>query len=89
MRGGSTGGPTAAVTTRDEALIVRLDGVLPGSSCIANADTSNHDLIASNDIGSVKKVILHAVDTVGIVHAMILHIEALVLPIQILVFTGH
>jgi hypothetical protein len=68
---------------------VRLDGVRPGSSCIAITDTSNHDLIASNDIGSVKKVVLHAVDTVGIVHAMILHIEALVLPIQILVFTGH
>jgi len=70
-------------------LIFRLDGVLPGSSCIANADTSNHDLIASNDIGSIKNAVLHAVGAIEIVHAMILRIQALVLPIQALVFTGH
>ncbi len=29
-----------------------LDGVTPGSSCIANAYTSNHELIASGNIGT-------------------------------------
>ena len=59
------------------------------AAAASNADTSIHELIASNDVGSVKKVLLHAVDAGGIVHAMILHIQALVLPIQALVFTGH
>src|SRR5687767_859585 len=58
-----------------------LDGVLPGSSCIANAYTSNHDVIASKDISTTRRIVLHAVDAVGLVHAMILRIQALVLPI--------
>jgi multidrug resistance efflux pump len=66
-----------------------LEGVTPGSSCIANAYTSNHDLIASGNIGATKGLVLHAVDAVGLVHAMILRIQALVLPIQTLVFSGH
>jgi multidrug resistance efflux pump len=66
-----------------------LDGVTPGSSCIANAYTSNHDLIDSGTVSATKGLVLHAVDAVGIVHAMILRIQALVLPIQTLVFSGH
>ncbi|MCG7392839.1 HlyD family secretion protein [Microvirga sp. ACRRW] len=66
-----------------------LEGVTPGSSCIANAYTSNHDLIASGEIGTTKSMILHGVDAVGLVHAAILRIQALLLPIQTLVFTGH
>ena len=54
-----------------------LDGVTPGSSCIANAYTSNHELIDSGDIGTVRGFVLHAVDAVGLVHAMILRIQAL------------
>ena len=66
-----------------------LEGVTPGSSCIANAYTSNHELLASKDIGSFRRIGLHLVDTVGIVHAMLLRIQALMLPIQTLVFGGH
>jgi multidrug resistance efflux pump len=66
-----------------------LEGVTPGSSCIANAYSSNHDLIASGQVGATKGLVLHAVDAVGLVHAMILRIQALVLPIQTLVFSGH
>jgi multidrug resistance efflux pump len=66
-----------------------LDGVTPGSSCIANAYTSNHDLIASPDVSATRRVVLHAVDAVAIVHAMILRIQALLLPTRTLVFGGH
>ena len=66
-----------------------LDGVTPGSSCIANAYTSNHDADRLEDIGTARSFALHAVDAVGLVHAMILRIQALVLPIQTLVFSGH
>lgn len=66
-----------------------LDGVTPGSSCIANAYTSNHDLIDSKSTSTAKRVWLHAVDAVGIVHAMLLRIQALLLPVKTLVFSGH
>ena len=66
-----------------------LDGVTPGSSCIANAYSNNHDVIASKDTGAVKGIVLHAVDALGLVHALILRLQALVLPFKTLVFSGH
>jgi multidrug resistance efflux pump len=66
-----------------------LDGVTPGSSCLVNAYTSNHDLIASKETGALKGLALHAVDAVGVVHAMLLRIQALLLPIKTLVLSGH
>lgn len=66
-----------------------LKGVIPGSSCIVNAYTSNHDLLASPELGFGRRLALHVVDAVGIVHAMLLRMQALLLPIQTLVFSGH
>lgn len=66
-----------------------LDGVPPGSSCIANAYTNNHDALADPNIGAVRWFALHMVDAVGLVHAMILRIQALLLPVQTLVLSGH
>ena len=53
-----------------------LEGVTPGSSCIANAYTSNHELISSGKIGSFKSFGLHVVDATGLVHALLLRIQA-------------
>jgi multidrug resistance efflux pump len=66
-----------------------LEGVTPGSSCVANAYTSNHDLIDSGKVGAFKSFVLHVVDAVGLVHAMLLRIQALLLPIKTLVLSGH
>jgi multidrug resistance efflux pump len=66
-----------------------LDGVTRGSSCIANAYTDNHELLASKDVGFWAGIWLHAVDAVGVVHAILLRIQALILPIQTLVLSGH
>jgi multidrug resistance efflux pump len=66
-----------------------LENVTPGSSCIANAYSSNHDLIVSKDTSAMRRAALHAVDALGFVHALILRLQALVLPIQTLVFSGH
>jgi multidrug resistance efflux pump len=66
-----------------------LTGVPPGSSCIANAYTNNHDALADPDIGTGRWLFLHVVDTVGLVHAMILRMQALLLPVQTLVLGGH
>ena len=65
------------------------EGIPPGSNCIANAYTNNHDRLASGDVGFLQGIFLHAVDAVGVVHAAILRIQALVLPVQTLVFSGH
>jgi len=66
-----------------------LADVTAGSSCIVNAYTSNHEEIASKDTPALKGFVLHAIDTVGLVHAMLLRIQALVLPIRTLVMSGH
>jgi len=66
-----------------------LDDVTPGSSCIANAYTNNHDTIVAKDTGALKAFALHAVDALALVHALILRLQALVLPFQTLVFGGH
>jgi multidrug resistance efflux pump len=66
-----------------------LDGVTPGSSCIANAYSNNHDIIAAKETGFFKGLALHAVDALGLVHALILRIQALLLPFKTLVFSGH
>jgi multidrug resistance efflux pump len=66
-----------------------LDGVTPGSSCIANAYSSNHDEIVAPETGAIRRVALHAVDGLALVHALLLRIQALLLPFQTLVFGGH
>src|SRR3954469_23462605 len=66
-----------------------LEGVTAGSSCIANAYSSNHELIASKETSAIKGFILHAGDALALVHALILRLQALVLPFKTLVFSGH
>ncbi|MTV16777.1 MULTISPECIES: biotin/lipoyl-binding protein [Bradyrhizobium] len=66
-----------------------LDGVTPGSTCIVNAYTSNHDVIDDPKTGALKGFALHAVDATGLVHALLLRIQALLLPIKTLVLSGH
>ncbi|NEV00816.1 HlyD family secretion protein [Bradyrhizobium uaiense] len=66
-----------------------LDGVTAGSSCIVNAYTSNHEVISAKDTGGGQAFVLHAIDAVGLVHALLLRIQALLLPIKTLVLSGH
>ncbi|WP_374115028.1 hypothetical protein [Ancylobacter mangrovi] len=40
-------------------------------------------------MGGLTAVYLHAVDAVALVHALLLRLQAVILPIQILVFGGH
>ena len=66
-----------------------LADVTAGSSCIVNAYTSNHETIASKDTGAFHGFVLHAIDTVGLVHALLLRIQAILLPVKTLVLSGH
>jgi multidrug resistance efflux pump len=66
-----------------------LDDVTPGSACIANGYSSNHDVITAPGTSTFKGIALHVVDALALVHALILRLQALVLPFQTLVFSGH
>ncbi len=65
------------------------DDLPPGSRCIANGYTSFHDRLDDPGLSTATWLFYHAVDTVGIVHAAILRMQALMLPVQMLVFSGH
>jgi multidrug resistance efflux pump len=83
--------------TRPGTILVRLeplykgglDGVTPGSSCIANAYSNNHDKIAAKETGALKRAALHVVDALALVHALLLRLQAHVYPFRNLVFSGH
>jgi multidrug resistance efflux pump len=66
-----------------------LEGVTAGSSCIVNAYTSNHETISAQETSTAQRIALHVVDGVGLVHALLLRIQALLLPIKTLVLSGH
>ena len=66
-----------------------LDGVTPGSSCIANAYSNNHDKISAKETGTLKRAGLHVVDALALVHALLLRLQALAYPFKHLVFSGH
>ena len=66
-----------------------LEGLTPGSSCIVNAYTSNHEEISKKETSTLRGIALHVVDAVGLVHALLLRIQALMLPIKTLVLSGH
>jgi multidrug resistance efflux pump len=65
-----------------------LDRLPQGSACIANAYTSNHDRLQDPEIGAFHAFVLHAIDATGLVHAAILRLQALILPVRTLVLSG-
>jgi multidrug resistance efflux pump len=65
-----------------------LDRLPQGSSCVANAYTSNHDDLQDPQIGAGRAFVLHAIDAIGLVHAAILRLQALLLPVRTLVLSG-
>jgi multidrug resistance efflux pump len=66
-----------------------LDGMTPGSNCIVNIYTSYHEELKDPNLGAFERFGMHAIDTVALVHAGILRVQALFIPIQTLVFAGH
>ena len=67
----------------------QINDIPPGSKCIANAYTSNHSKIDAGGLRISQWLFYHMVDTVGLVHALILRVQALVVPVQTVVFSGH
>jgi multidrug resistance efflux pump len=81
--------PGSITVTMEPLFPGQLDDLPQGGSCIANAYTSNHEALQAADLGNLQRLGLHAIDAVGVVHAMILRIQALLLPVQTLVLGGH
>jgi multidrug resistance efflux pump len=66
-----------------------LDKIPPGSSCIANLYSSNHDRLENDkSLGTMHRFYLHAIDTIALIHALVLRLHAVVLPLQALIFSG-
>lgn len=66
-----------------------LDGVPPGSSCIANLYSNHHDEIVSENTSTLQRTYLHIVDAVALVHALVLRLQTVILPLKTLVFGEH
>lgn len=82
--------PGSVLAYLEPMFVGGLENVPPGSTCVVNAYTSNHErLVSGEELGTLTFVWLHVVDTVGLVHALLLRIQALVMPIQTLVLKGH
>ncbi|GAA6193773.1 biotin/lipoyl-binding protein [Phaeobacter sp. NW0010-22] len=61
----------------------------PGSNCLANVYTNNHDQLEHDkDLSTGKRIFLHVVDTIGVVHAAGLRLRMILMPVQTLVFSG-
>lgn len=77
------------ITVRLRELYEGQAGLIPqGSACIANVYTNNHDRLQDPDLGLGKRVVLHAIDTVGVIHAILLRLQVVLLPVKQLVFAG-
>lgn len=65
------------------------DHIPPGSTCLANVYTDNHEKLEHEDLGFWDKAFLHVVDTIGVVHAAGLRLRLILMPVNTLVLTGH
>lgn len=62
--------------------------IVPGSQCVANLYSNHHDEIADPNTSTGRAIALHAVDALGLVHAMLLRIQVAMMPFRTLVFSG-
>ncbi len=65
------------------------DDIPPGSNCLANVYTDNHERLEHEDLGFWQAAFLHVVDTIGAVHAAGLRLRLILMPVNTLVLTGH
>ncbi len=80
--------PGTVMTVIEPLFEGHADALPPGSSCIGVAYTSRAKEIASGEITGFSAFITSIVDSMGIANAFVLRIQALLLPIKVLVFSG-
>jgi hypothetical protein len=79
---------TAHRTNKAQLQFVAVLALPQGSTCIANAYTSNHDALQYPNSGAFRAFVRHAIDATGLVHAAILRMQALLLLFRALVLGG-
>lgn len=62
--------------------------IVPGSQCIANLYSNHHDEISDPATSTGRGIALHAVDALGLVHAMLMRMQVAMMPFRTLVFSG-
>ncbi len=66
------------------------DDVPRGSKCRATLYTDNHERLESDEeMGTLKRIGLHVIDTVALVPAILIRSKTIRLPIEVLVLSGH
>ncbi len=65
------------------------DDIPPGSNCLANVYTDNHERLEHGELGFWEGAFLHVVDTIGVVHAAGLRLRLILMPVNTLVLSGH
>lgn len=66
-----------------------IDRLPPGSNCIANAYASNHNRLEHEEMSTARRLGLHVIEMIGVVHAAGLRLRMLLLPVTTLVFNEH
>ena len=85
-----SGGGQGSVLVHLEPLYAGgIDDVTPGSNCIANLYSNHHDEIVAEGTSTARRIGLHIVDALGLVHAMLLRVQVVVMPVKTLVLSGH
>jgi multidrug resistance efflux pump len=79
----------AILTVMEPLYAGGLDRLPRGARCVANAYTRNHGTPEAEAASGLHAIGRHVVDTVALVHAILLRIEALLLPMRTLVLGGH
>ncbi|PIV77610.1 MAG: hypothetical protein COW54_13865 [Rhodobacteraceae bacterium CG17_big_fil_post_rev_8_21_14_2_50_63_15] len=80
--------PETIMSVRDDVACSVTRAIAPGSTCMANLYTSNHDRLQTEDLSTAKFITLHVIDAVGLVHAMLLRLQVMIIPVRSLVLTG-
>ena len=65
-----------------------IDRIPPGSTCFANAYSNHYEQMHEEGISTTRWLAYEVIDTVGLVHAMLLRLQVLIVPVTSLVFSG-
>ena len=65
-----------------------IDRIPPGSTCFANAYSNHYEQLHEEGISTGRWLALEVIDTVGLVHAILMRLQVMIVPVTSLVFSG-
>lgn len=79
--------PGTILATLEPVFQGHTSGITPGSACLGVAYSDHGPQIESGEITGFKALVMQIVDGMGIANALVMRIQSLILPIQVLVFS--